>query len=55
MLAIVTTTSLRITNRLLDKLKKVVSHRDDKRTQQEVSNGFLSYLYYIYIICANNK
>ena len=49
------TTSLRITNRLLSKLKKVVSYGNYKRTWQEVADILLSYLYNRYIVCANNK
>ena len=49
------TTSLRITNRLLSKLKSIVSCEDHKRTRQGVSNAFLYYLYNIYMVCADNK
>ena len=42
---VVATTSLRMINKLLSKLKGKVSHRDHKRTQQEVPNAFLHYLY----------
>ena len=42
---IVVTTSLRMTVRLLSKLKSEVSHRNYKKTQQGVSNAFLHYLY----------
>ena len=31
------------------------SCEDYKRTQQEVSNILLSYLYYKYMVCASNK
>jgi len=41
----VVTISLRITNRLLSKLKSEVFCRDYKKTQQEVSNIFLYYLH----------
>ena len=43
-----------MTNRPLSKLKSIVFHEDYKRTQQEVSNKLLSYLYK-YIACINNK
>ena len=46
------TTSLRMTNRLLSKLKSIVSYRDHKRTQQEVLDVLLLYLYNRYIVCA---
>ncbi len=39
-------TSLRMTNRPLNKLKSKVSHRDHKRTQQGVLNVFLHYIYW---------
>ena len=55
LIAVVATTSLRTTNRPLSKLKSKVSHGDHKRTQQGVSNKLLSYLYNIYMVCANNK
>ena len=42
---VVVTTSLRITNRLLSKLKSEVSHRDHKKIQQGVLNELLYYLY----------
>ena len=32
-----------------------ISSRDYKRTQQGVSNVLLFYLYYKYMVCANNK
>ena len=38
------TTSLRITNRLLNKLIDEVSHEDYKRTWQEVPDKLLPYL-----------
>ena len=43
---VVATTSLRMTNRPLNKLKSKVSHRDHKRTQQGVLNVFLHYIYW---------
>ena len=49
------TTSLRTTNRPLSKLKSKVSHRNYKRTQQEVSDELLPYLYDIYMVHADNK
>jgi len=42
---VVTTTSLRTTNSVLSKLINKVSYENYKRTQQEVSNIFLHYLY----------
>ena len=42
-------------NSALSKLMSKVSYRDYKRTQQEVSNVFLYYLYNIYMGCASNK
>jgi len=38
-----------------NKLISKVSHRDHKKTQQEVSDAFLHYLYNIYMVCANDK
>ena len=55
MLTTVTTTSLKITNRLLSKLKSKVSYRDHKRTWQEVLDELLLYLHNIYMVYANNK
>jgi len=52
---VVVTTSLRTTNRLLSKLKNIISCKDYKRTQQGVFNELLLYLYNIYIVYANNK
>jgi len=49
------TPSLRTTNRPLSKLKIKVSHRNHKKTQQEVSNKLLSYLYDTYIVHADDK
>ena len=54
-LLVVVTTSLRMTNRLLSKLKNKVSYRDYKRTQQGVPNKLLSYLYDTYMVHTNNK
>ena len=34
-------------------LKRQISYKDHKRTQQGVSNTFLHYLYNTYIVCAN--
>ena len=45
MSGVVATTSLKITNRPLSKIKSEVSHENNKKTQQEVSNIFLHYLY----------
>ena len=45
MSGVVATTSLRMTNRPLSKIKSKVSHEDHKKTQQEVSDTFLHYLY----------
>jgi len=55
MLTAVTTTSLKITNRLLSKLKDKVSHRDYKRTWQEILDELLSCLHNTYMVYANNK
>ena len=52
---VVETISLRMTNSILSKLIDEVSHGDYKRTQQEVSNVFLPYLYNRYIVHANDK
>ena len=46
---------IKITNSALSSLIEQESHRDHKRTQQEVSNVFLYYLYNIYMGCASNK
>jgi len=43
--SVVATTSLRMTNRPLSKLKSKVSYEDYKRTQQGVSDELLHYLY----------
>ena len=40
---VIATTSLKITNKPLSKLKSKVSHRDHKRTQQEVPTKLLPY------------
>ena len=48
-------TSLRTTNNLLNKLISEVSYGDHKRTQQEVSNELLPYLYDTYIVHADDK
>ena len=47
------TTSLRMTNSTLSKLIDEVFYGDYKRTQQEVSNIFLPYLYNRYMVHAN--
>ena len=52
---VITTTSLRMTNSTLSKLIGKVSYKDHKRTQQEVSDTFLHYLYNTYIVCAHDK
>ena len=49
------TTSLRMTNRLLSKLKSIVSHENHKRTQQGVPNVLLPDLYNRYMVYANDK
>ena len=49
---VVATTSLRITNRLLSKLKSKVSHRDHKRTQQGVLDVFLHYYTGTHSLCS---
>ena len=49
------TTSLRMTNSTLSKLIDEVSHGNYKRTWQGVSSGLLPYLYYTYMVCANDK
>jgi len=46
--AVVATTSLKTTNRLLSKLKSIVSYRDHKRTWLGVLNTFLHYLYMVH-------
>ena len=52
---VIATTSLKITNKPLSKLKSKVSHRDHKRTQQEVPTKLLPYWYYICMVHVNNK
>jgi len=52
---IMTTTSLKTTNSVLSKLIGKVSYKDHKRTQQEVSDALLSYLYNRYMVYTNNK
>ena len=52
---VVATTSLRITNKLLSKLKSIISHGNHKRTWQKVPNILLHYLYNTYIVHANDK
>jgi len=52
---VMTTTSLKTTNSVLSKLIGKVSYRDYKRTQQEVSDALLPYLYNRYIVYTNNK
>ena len=42
-------------NSALSKLIGKVSCRNYKKTQQEVSDAWLPYLYNRYIVCANNK
>ena len=44
-----------MTNSTLSKLIGKVSYKDHKRTQQEVSDTFLHYLYNTYIVCAHDK
>jgi len=44
-----------MTNRLLNKLKSIVFCGNYKRTQQEVLNVLLPYLYNRYMVCAINK
>ena len=41
---------VKITNRPLSKLKNKVSHKDCKRTQQEVPDVFLYYINYLYYL-----
>ena len=54
-LVIVATTSLRMTNRLLNELKSIVSYGNYKRTWQGVPNALPPYLYNRYMVCTNNK
>jgi len=54
-LSVVVITSLRMANSTLSKLIGKVSHGNYKKTQQEVSDALLPYLYNRYIVCANNK
>ena len=42
-------------NSILSSLIKQESHRDHKRTQQGAPNVLLPYLYYRYMVYANNK
>ena len=42
-------------NSILSSLIEQESYRDHKRTQQEVSDVLLPYLYYKYIVYASNK
>ena len=42
-------------NSALSSLIEQKSHRDHQRTQQEVSNVLLPYLYKWFIVCANDK
>ena len=46
---------VKITNRLLNKLKNKVSHGNYKRTQQGIPDVFLHYLYKRVMVCASNK
>ena len=39
-----------MTNKLLSKLKSEVSYGDHKKTQQGVSNVFLSYIYILLVL-----
>ena len=48
-------TSLKTTNNLLNKLISEIFYGDHKRTQQEVPNELLSYLYDIYMLGADDK
>ena len=48
---LITMTNSSITSKSLSR----ISSRNHKRTQQEVSDILLSYLYYRYIVHANNK
>jgi len=48
-------TSLRTTNNLLNKLISKVFYGDHKRTQQEVPNELLPYLYDTYMLCADDQ
>ena len=54
-LCVAATTSLRITNRPLSKLIDEVLYRNYKRTWQGVPDELLPYLYYTYMVCANDK
>ena len=45
----------KIVNKILSSLIRWESHRVYKRTQQEVFNILLSYLYYKYMVYASNK
>jgi len=47
---VVATTSLRMTNRPLSKLKSKISYRDHKRTWQGVSNVFLPYILLVQVL-----
>ena len=54
-MVVMTTTSLKTTNSVLSKLISKVSYKDYKRTQQEVSDALLPYLYNRYMVYTNNK
>ena len=49
------TTSLKMTNSILSKLIDEVFYKNHEKTQQEVPNELLLYLYNTYMVCANNK
>ena len=46
---------IKMINSILSSLIEQESYRDHKRTQQEVSDVLLPYLYYKYIVYASNK
>jgi len=46
---------IKTTNKPLSKLKDKVFHRNHKRTQQEVPDAFLYYLYKRVMVHASNK
>ena len=45
----------KIANSILSNLIRWESCEDHKRTQQGVSNGFLHYIYYLYMVHADDK
>jgi len=55
MFSVVATTSPRMTNSTLSKLRDKVSHGNYKRTQQGVPNALIPYLYNRYMVHANDK